>query len=597
MTQGSAPPRRDSDGVCVADGAEGEPRGGASPGWTRRRDPGTSDSWPKRLLLGALVFGLAWVVAGLALRAAYAGKVLPGTEVAGVDVGGMSAAEVERELNGLDPGAVTLTHGEQRFTIEGQEIRFRIGVPATAERALEAGRGSGFLGLLSNPWLPWSRRDVAAAHDVDGSRLEGEIAAIAAELDREAFAGALSIDPRSLRVETRAPRAGRTVNRRRTAATVLEGLRHGGATADLPVRRRPAPTLAVVEEVARRAEAYLESPLRLSGPNGSLRLAPSRLAPILAVESLPGESGRPSARLGTDPERLARLTDELAAEHDRAARDARISAPPTSALVDEQLDFSWRQRPVELEVRPARAGRSLRRRAAAEAIAAAVRADRNRVRLPTRSAEPALSTRSARKVTSLIGTFTTYFACCEPRVTNIQLIANAVDGTVVAPGEQFSLNAVAGPRTAAKGYVPAPFISDGELVDAVGGGVSQFSTTMFNAAYFAGLKIDSRQPHSFYIDRYPPGREATLDYGSIELLWTNDTDAPVLVRSSTTDTSVTVSLYGDNGGRRVEAITGTRQPVAGGDFTITVTRVIRFPGGDATREAFTTTYLNPETSG
>lgn len=81
------------------------------------------------------------------------------------------------------------------------------------------------------------------------------------------------------------------------------------------------------------------------------------------------------------------------------------------------------------------------------------------------------------------------------------------------------------------------------------------------------------------------------------MLWTNNTEAPVLVRSSTTDTSVTVSLYGDNGGRRVQALTGPRQPVAGGDFRITVTRVIRFPGGETTRESFTTTYETPSPSG
>lgn len=552
---------------------------------------------PKRLLLAALALALAWVAIALVLRAAYAGEVLPGTEVAGVDLGGMSAADAERELAGLEPGAVTLTQGQRRFTIEGREVGFRIDVPATAERALQAGRDGGLLDWLASPWLPWSRRDVEAAHDSDSRRLEAEIAAIAAEVDREAFAGALSIDPRSLRVAEKAPRTGRLVQRTSTAATVLASLRRGGDTVTLPVRRLPAPTLAVVGEVARRAEAYLESPLRLPGPNGPIRLTPSRLAPILAVEPFIGESGRPRVRLGVDPKRLARLVDELAAEHDRAARDARISAPATTTLVDEQFDFTWRQRPAEVRLRPAHAGRSLRRWAAAEAIAVAVRADRHTVRLPTRPAEPALSTRAARKVTSLIGTFTTYFACCEPRVTNIRLIAEAVDGTVVAPGEQFSLNAVAGPRTTAKGYVPAPFISDGELVDSVGGGVSQFSTTIFNAAYFAGLEIDSRQPHSWYISRYPPGREATLDYPTIELLWTNDTDAPVLVRSSTTDTSVTVSLYGDNGGRRVEAVTGARQPVDGGDFTITVTRVTRRPGGETTREPFTTTYLRPGTSG
>ncbi len=163
----------------------------------------------------------------------------------------------------------------------------------------------------------------------------------------------------------------------------------------------------------------------------------------------------------------------------------------------------------------------------------------------------------------LIGTFATHFECCQPRVTNIQRIARAVDGTLIAPGGEFSLNRVAGRRTRAKGYLPAPFIADGEIVPSVGGGVSQFSTTVYNAAYFAGLRLDRHQPHSFYIERYPPGREATLDFPSIDLTWTNDTDAPVLVRASSTSSSVSVSLYGDNGGRQVSARSTPRQSVPG----------------------------------
>jgi vancomycin resistance protein YoaR len=152
---------------------------------------------------------------------------------------------------------------------------------------------------------------------------------------------------------------------------------------------------------------------------------------------------------------------------------------------------------------------------------------------------------------------------------------------------------VAGRRTRAKGYVPAPFIADGKIVASVGGGVSQFATTMFNAAYFAGLQLDAHQPHSIYIDRYPPGREATLDYDSIDLRWTNDTAGPVLVRASSTPTSVTVALYGDNGGRRVRARSGPRSAVPGRAFAVTVTRIVRYADGRVVRQPYTTTYDQP----
>ncbi len=213
--------------------------------------------------------------------------------------------------------------------------------------------------------------------------------------------------------------------------------------------------------------------------------------------------------------------------------------------------------------------------------------------LPVRHVAPTLSTDVGREVESLIGTFTTYFEPDQPRVTNIRQMAAAVDGTVVPPGQQFSLNDSVGPRTRAKGYVPAPFIADNKIVMSVGGGVSQFSTTMYNAVYFAGLEINAYQPHSLFIDRYPPGREATLNYPDIDLRWTNDTEAPVLVRTASDETSVSVSLFGDNGGRQVRATAGAPEPAPGGDFTIAITRTIRFSDGRRESHSHTTRYELP----
>ena len=109
----------------------------------------------------------------------------------------------------------------------------------------------------------------------------------------------------------------------------------------------------------------------------------------------------------------------------------------------------------------------------------------------------------------------------------------------------------------------------------------------------AGLQIDSHTPHSFYIDRYPAGREATLNFGTIDLLWTNDTEAPVVVRSSASDTAVTVSIYGGNGGRRVRAETQSRTSNDQGGFDITIDRVVVAGDGTRSRDSFTTVYGLP----
>jgi vancomycin resistance protein YoaR len=142
-----------------------------------------------------------------------------------------------------------------------------------------------------------------------------------------------------------------------------------------------------------------------------------------------------------------------------------------------------------------------------------------------------------------IASFTTSHACCESRVQNIHRIADIVQGKVVEPGETFSLNDYVGPRTTAKGFAEAGVIYNGRFTTDVGGGVSQFTTTMFNAAFFAGLDFVEYQAHTIYISRYPYGREATLSYPSPDLKFTNNTPFGILLWPTYTGTSITVTVY------------------------------------------------------
>ncbi|MEO6713128.1 MAG: VanW family protein, partial [Mycobacteriales bacterium] len=158
----------------------------------------------------------------------------------------------------------------------------------------------------------------------------------------------------------------------------------------------------------------------------------------------------------------------------------------------------------------------------------------------------------------VVSTFTTKHPCCKPRVTNIHRIAEIVDGALVLPGETFSLNEHVGPRDRARGFVEAPMIERGSLVDAVGGGVSQFATTMFNAVFFAGLKDIEHKPHSFYISRYPAGREATVSSPQPDLKWQNDHPTGILVKTSYTGTTITVTFYGTKQYDEIRSLSGVR---------------------------------------
>ncbi len=543
-------------------------------------------------LLITVLFGLSALVFGL--RVAYDGQALPGTRVAGVALGGASAEEARRRLAPV-AGAdvpVVLRAADKTYRIRPADAGYAVDLDATVRAALDAGRDGLLGGALATVGGVVRTRDVELVTRVDRARFAQIVDDLTDEIDRAPFPGALEVTTNPIAVGTVPPRTGRKVDRAVLARLLERAIRRrGGASVSVPVILAPVARRDAVEAVAREAEDYLLEPLRLTGAGDPLEVSEAQLAGILAVESVDG--GR-RVRLGAGDKRLDALVAQLAAARDRPARNARISASGPAAVFDAKGDVSWRPREASITVRNGRPGREVRRTDAAAAIEAAIRDGSHETRLPVRRVTPAVPRSAALDVDSLIGTFTTRYEPGQPRVTNIRRIARAVDGTVIAPGAQFSLNGLAGERSAAKGYVEAPFIAEGNrLEDSLGGGVSQFSTTMYNAAYFAGLRIDSHTPHSLYISRYPAGRESTLNFGSIDLLWTNDTKVPVFVRTSSDATSVTVSLYGDNGGRRVRAVSGARRSVGGGDFSVVVTRFTRYSDGNVKREPFTTTYGTP----
>ncbi|WP_459612816.1 VanW family protein [Corynebacterium urogenitale] len=206
-----------------------------------------------------------------------------------------------------------------------------------------------------------------------------------------------------------------------------------------------------------------------------------------------------------------------------------------------------------------------------------------------------------------VGEFTTG-GFSGPSGINIRRTAEMVNGAYVLPGETFSLNGYTGPRGTAQGFVESGIIIDGRASEAVGGGISQFATTLYNAAYFAGMEDVAHTPHSYYISRYPAGREATVYEGAIDLQFKNTFDTPVRIEAFVSGDSVTVRLKGVKT-VEVESITGSRTnptqpqkmevdkddhctPSSGAPgFTISDTRVIKdLNGRELSRETQTTVY-------
>jgi vancomycin resistance protein YoaR len=151
--------------------------------------------------------------------------------------------------------------------------------------------------------------------------------------------------------------------------------------------------------------------------------------------------------------------------------------------------------------------------------------------------------------------YTTEFGGVPNRIHNVELVAHLVDDKLIAPDATFSFNQTTGERNAAKGFLVAPVIVNGELTTGLGGGVCQVSTTVFNAAFEAGLPITERTNHALYISHYPQGRDATVNYPDVDLKFVNDTGNWLLLRTYVSSSSLTVGLYGTPVDRKVTSTT------------------------------------------
>ena len=163
-------------------------------------------------------------------------------------------------------------------------------------------------------------------------------------------------------------------------------------------------------------------------------------------------------------------------------------------------------------------------------------------------------------VIGAIASYTTEYATgpgTEARNHNIALVSQYLSDSVAKPGDSWSFNGTAGDcSTEERGFKGAGAIVDGEYDDAIGGGICQVATTVFNAVYDAGFPVLTRHNHSLYIASYPTGRDAAVSWPDLDFVWQNDSASDVLVRLSCVDGSVTATLYGVDPGYKVSTTTG-----------------------------------------
>jgi vancomycin resistance protein YoaR len=505
-------------------------------------------------LLGLLLLALAvlWTV--------QRGAVLPNTTVAGVDVSGRSEDEVRETLaptvTGREADPVTFTFEDETFSVAPAEVGYRVDVDATVEQALRRGR-TGLPGdVVERVRSLRTARDLDLVERVDDEQLAAWVAGVAEEVDRDRSPGRVEADPDTLEVEVDLPHGSAVVRQDETLTTLSDAIRREGPDElELPVSTTPANVPDEdVEEAASQLRRALEGPLTLRASGTSLTLEPATIARLAEVVERPirpddedGSGGLATVELVVTADRLEDELGDAVDRFDRAPQDARYTvsrAPPTS--FDDPGSTTFRPVDASVGIEPAVDGSRFEPVTAATQITELLRQGAREAELRVEVVEPELTTSRAESLrpTHLLGTFTTYYQAGQTRNANIQRLADVIDGALVLPGEQFSINGISGERRCDKGYEPAGTIVRGELVDTCGGGVSQFGTTTFNAAFFAGVQLDQWKAHSWYISRYPMGREATLSYPELDVRFTNTTDAAIVVKTAHSNTSVTVSIYG-----------------------------------------------------
>jgi vancomycin resistance protein YoaR len=541
------------------------------------------------LTLGA-AYGVDLIVAG--------GNVPRGTVVAGVDVGGLSPAAAGARLQDqLAPQVVT----DRPLTADGVQALLH---PPAAGIALDV---PGTVDAVDDqPLNPWTRltslfsdRTVDPLLTVDQTSLDAQLEQVATTVDRAPVEATITLAGTTPQLVE--PVDGRTLNVAGAGAAITSAITSGSdpATAiDLPV------DVAAVHVDAAEAQRVLDrtvtpalsAPVTVVSTGGSTGGTASVEVPVSAVAAsltfTPGENG--TLAVAIDPAALQTAMGDQFAAFGSPAEDARFEVSGNSVTVVPSVD-----------------GQGINPTDLAGKLLTVLDDPAPRTVSATLGPVPAAFTTEqaqALGITEQVGSFSTKFANSASG-TNIRVVAEKVDGALVRPGETFSLNGYTGPRGTAQGYVPAAVISGGELSQAVGGGISQFATTMFNAVFFAGLQDVHHKPHSFYISRYPAGREATVYEGLIDLQWRNDTNTGIYVQTDWVPGSITVTLWGTKH-YDIDSVSGEKRnirepavqdkvddgnctPQSGSQgFDITVTRVFKDPssGAELRRENFNTHY-------
>jgi len=499
----------------------------------------------RRLLVQRLLALTAVIaVAGVVLGFVFAGspdRIADGVTVAGVDVGGLTAAQatakLEAQSRAVQNVPVVFTAGGHRWRLLPGNLGVEAEWPAAVKLAEQHGDGFGPLRGFRRLGVRVFGSDVTPPTRVWGRALNYEVTRMSRAVGSPHRDAAIVL--RGLRPTVVPGRTGRGLDREGASAAIVQALAgfERGSPVTLPVRTDPPSVSATdLTPVLAQVRTALSGRIRMTLGGSSWWLWPGQLARLLA---LPHDG---ASSLGIGGPAADRYFQRLGRGIGRPPRDATWRGLASGRVV----------------VVPSRPGRMIDIPATRSSLLAAAlspTARSARVIVTTQDAKRTTAQARSLGITTRISSYETIYGGDPNRIHNVQLVARLIDGKLIAPGATFSFNRATGARTASKGFLEAPVIINGEVTTGLGGGVCQVSTTVFNAAYEAGLNITERTNHALYISHYPQGRDATVDYPDVDLKFVNDTAHWIQLRTFVGSYSLVVDLYGAPIHRRVVSAT------------------------------------------
>lgn len=562
---------------------------------------------------------VVWVTAVFALdRASNDGEILGQVAVDGLPLGGLDIDEARSTMLGIEEALanepIEVSVQDMVFTLLPRQVGYDIDEESVIDEAFANGRGGGFMTEM-RWWLShFGEGPLDVTYEATYNR-----AALMTLLEGWEFQ-AINDPPTDggVRVEDGVvtpvyPESGTGMDFEATADLIeAQVLGRERSTVEAVTEfRTPVITADEVDQAVELAEELIALPVTLARilPQTSVTFPAEVLAEALSSRQV-GPDDDPTIELFFQLGPFARFLDPIRSEVETEPIDAQVGIRPDDV-------------PIILPGYPAILIDDGSLPAAVYAAATSVT---RTAPLPFREGrEPEFTTEDAEAlgIKELLYPATTFFSCCGDqknlnRITNIQRIAEEVDGAIVMPGEVFSLNEYVGQRTEDDGYrragaIIGPVVYCCDHPANVGGGVSQFTTTLYNAIWWSGLEDVDHRPHSLYFRRYPMVREATLGWPTPDLKFRNNLEYAIYIKTESTDSSVTVKIFGDNDGIEVEGFTSDRywfvepfehfmpnEEVMPGEqemtdegepgFTADVTRVITHRDGTQTSEVWSWSY-------